>query len=285
MKTYIVEAFTFTGKLSDVYLFLDYALNAMEEPTVQQKSLSKWMNGVPELVRDERFLNKTTFSEKDLEAFALRAEEAFKESYLRKFNESTVTVLNLSLVMICTVLELFFEHVLSLIFRANSRTLLTLSKDKNISVEQFLKSSTYDDVLSEFIKKTTDHIMRQGTMDILKAFDNIGMKTNEIFSWANFTEEVQVRFAGWDGKKLNSIFEERHSIVHNNAIPLRSIEELLLRKDFFTKIIINISMLAWHKFYKYGVILDSHDKIRTAIKASGGDPTTYPPPPGSEQDV
>ncbi len=284
MKTHIVEAFTFTGKLSDVYLFLDYALNAMEEPMVQQKLLSKWMNGVPELVRDERFLNKTAFSEKDLEAFALRAEEAFKESYLRKFNESTVTVLNLSLVMICTVLELFFEHVLSLIFRANSRTLLTLSKDKNISVEQFLKSSTYDDVLSEFIKKTTDHIMRQGTMDILKAFDNIGMKTNEIFSWANFTEEVQVRFAGWDGKKLNSIFEERHSVVHNNAIPLRSIEELLLRKDFFTKIIINISMLAWHKFYKYGVILDSHDKIRTAIKASGGDPTTYPPPPGSEQD-
>ena len=98
------------------------------------------------------------------------------------------------------------------------------------------------------------------------------------------TEEVQVRFAGWDGKKLNSIFEERHSVVHNNTIPLRSIEELLLRKDFFTKIILNISMLAWHKFYKYGVILDSHDKIRTAIKASGGDPTTYPPPPGSEQD-
>lgn len=284
MKTYIVEAFTFTGKLSDVYLFLDYALNAMKEPTVQQKSLSKWMNGVPELVREERFLNKTAFSEKDLEAFALRAEEAFKESYLRKFNESTVTVLNLSLVMICTVLELFFEHILSLIFRANSRTLLTLSKDKNISVEQFIKSSTYDDVLSEFIKKTTDHVMRQGTMDILKAFDNIGMKTNEIFSWANFTEEVQVRFAGWDGKKLNSIFEERHSVVHNNTIPLRSIEELLLRKDFFTKIILNISMLAWHKFYKYGVILDSHDKIRTAIKASGGDPTTYPPPLGSEQD-
>lgn len=279
MQTHVIETFLYTGKLSDVYLFLDYALNAMEEPTVRQKALLKWMNGVPDLVRDERFVNKTALSEKDFETFAQQVEESFKESYLKKFNESKITVLNLSLVMMCTVLELFFEHVLSLILRANPKTLLTLSKDKNISVEQFLKKTTYDDVLNEFIEKTTDHIIRQGTIDTLKAFDSIGIKTSNVFSWANFTEEVQLGFAGWDEKKLNDIFHERHSIVHDNAIPLHSVDDLLLRKDFFTKIILNVSIQAWHKFYKYGIILDAHEQMRMAIKASGGDPTSYPPPP------
>ena len=279
MKTHIVETFAFIGKLSDIYLFLDYALNAMDDPMVHSKALSKWMKGVPEMVRDVTLVNKAALSAKDYEAFILRSEEGMRESYIRKFNESKKTVLNLSLVMMCTVLELFFEHVFAVIFKANSQTLLCLSKDKNITVEQFLKHTTYDDILNEFIQKSTDHIIRQGTKEILKAFDNIGIKTNKVFSWSNFTEEVQLQFADWNNEKLFEIFNERHSIVHDNAMPLQSVEELLKRQEFFTKIILNISIQTWHKFYKYGVILDCHELVRTQIKASGGDPTSYPPPP------
>ena len=283
MKTHVIETSTFLGKLFDVYLFLDYALNAMDEPTAHSKALSKWMKGVPEMVRDVELVSKAAFSAKDYEAFVSRAEEGMRESYIRKFKESKKTVLNLSLVMMCTVLELFFEHVFEVIFKANFQTLLSLSKDKNITVEQFLKHTTYDDVLNEFIQKSTDHIIRQGTKEILKAFDNIGIKTNNIFSWTDFTKEVQLQFADWTDVKLYDIFQERHSIVHDNTMPLQSVEELLLRQDFFTKIMLNISIQAWHKFYKYGVILDVHDQIRKQIKASGGDPASYPPPPKNKE--
>lgn len=283
MKTHVIETFTFIGKLSDVYLFLDYALNAMDEPMVHSKALSKWMKGVPEMVRDVKLVNKAALSAKDYEAFVLRSEERMKESYIRKFNESKKSVLNLSLVMMCTVLELFFEHVFDVIFKANSQTLLSLSKDKNITVDQFLKYATYDDVLNKFIQKSTDHIIGEGTKEVLKAFDNIGIKTNNIFLWTDFTKEVQFRFADWTDVKLYDIFQERHSIVHDSAMPLQSVEELLLRQDFFTKIMLNISIQTWHKFYKYGVILDAHDQIRKQIKASGGDPTGYPPPPKNKE--
>ena len=141
METHVVEHLVFTGKLSDVYLFLDYSLSAMDEPIVQKKALTKWMQAVPDMVRDERFVNKTAFSEKKFEAFALSTEEKIKESYLKKFNESKITVLNLSLVMMCTVMELFFEHVFTVIFKADPQTLLALSKDKNITLEQFMKYS------------------------------------------------------------------------------------------------------------------------------------------------
>ncbi|MGB2770240.1 MAG: hypothetical protein WBC88_10990, partial [Candidatus Zixiibacteriota bacterium] len=67
--------------------------------------------------------------------------------------------------------------------------------------------------------------------------------------------------------------------VHDNAMPLQSVEQLLLRQEFFTKIILNLSIKTWHKFYKYGVILEHHELVRRQIRASGGDPTSYPPPP------
>jgi len=279
MKTHVIETFSFTGKLLDVYLFLDYALNAIEDPLVQKKALSKWMKGVPEMVRDEKLIKKGTFSEKEFEEFVLRAEQGMKESYIKKFNESKKVVLNLSLVMMCTVMELFFEHVFNVICKANSRTLLCLSKDKNITLEQFLTYATYDDILSEFIQKTTDRIIRDGTKEVLKTFNNIGIKTPEIFSWDMFTEDVQIHFADWKDAKLFEIFQERHSIVHDNAMPLQSLEDLITRQNFFTRIILNISFLTWHKFYKYGIILDYHELIRRSIEAKGGDPSSYPPPP------
>ena len=61
MQTHVIDTFSFTGKLSDVYLFLDYSLNAMDEPIVQQKALSKWMEGIPDMVRDEKLINKAAF--------------------------------------------------------------------------------------------------------------------------------------------------------------------------------------------------------------------------------
>jgi hypothetical protein len=148
------------GKLSDVYLFLDYTLNAMEEPIVKQKALQKWIDGTLALVRDQRFIRKAAVPEKEFEAAVLQAEEAVKESYVRKFNDSRKTILNLSLVMMCTVMELFFEHVFAVIFKANSQALLSLSKEKNITLEQLLKHATYDDVLNGFIRKTIDTTIR-----------------------------------------------------------------------------------------------------------------------------
>ena len=278
-KTHVIETISFMGKLSDVYLFLDYALSAMDEPIVKEKALTKWMETTLNLLRDEKFFNKAALAEKGFEAILLKAEQKARESYVGKFNDARRTVLNLSLVMMCTVMELFFEHVSTAVFKANSQALLSLSKEKNITLEQLLKHATYEDVLNEFIRKSIDTTIRGGVREILKAFDTIGIETGKMFSWIDFTEEVQLKFAHWNDQKLVEIFDERNSIVHDNAMPLQSMEQLLLRQDFFTKLILNIGIQTWRKFHRYGVILEEHELVRSQIKASGGDPTSYPPPP------
>lgn len=278
MKTHVVKTFEYIGKFSDICLFLDYSLNAMEYPDVKRRSLQKWMNGIPDLVRNERFINKDLPKEQ-LEKFALKAEEQIKESYLKKFNDCNKIILNMSLVMICTVMEMFFEHIFLIIMNANPQTLLTLSKDRNITLEQVLKFNDYDKILDHFKEKYVEYITRQGTKEILNAFDSVGIKTNSIFSWSNCTDEVQKQFASWNDKKLIDIFNERHSIVHDNHYPINNVQEFILRNDFFKIIIGKLSIEIRYKFYKYGVILDSDEIMRNAIKASGGDPDSYSPLP------
>ena len=278
-KTHTIETISFLSKLSDIYLFLDYASSAMSEPSVKQKALGKWMYRALNSLRDSKLVNREALPLEEFAAFQVRAEEAIEESFLEKFNHSNKTILNLSLVMMCTVMELFFEHIFTVVLKTNPKTLLGLSKDKNVTVEQFLNYSSYDEVLGEFISKSIDRIIRQGTKEILKAFDTIGIKTSQVFSWSNFAEDAQLQFADWNSGKLVEVFDERHSIVHDDAMPLESLEELLQRKEFFDMIIISMSVQTWRKFHNYGVILDIQEQMRGNVEAPGGNPTGSPPPP------
>jgi len=115
--THVIKILEYTGKLSDIYQFLDYSLTAIEDPMIKDRSLKKWMEGVPSLARDERFFNVDLLGDQ-LEQFASMVEGQFRDSFLKKFADSSKIILNLSLVMMCTIMELYFEHVLKTIMDA-----------------------------------------------------------------------------------------------------------------------------------------------------------------------
>jgi hypothetical protein len=112
---------------------------------------------------------------------------------------------------------------------------------------------------------------------MLEEFNKIGIKSNEVFAWKITSPEAKRRLSAFDSGTLIDIFDKRHSIVHNNVYPVESVEEMLSIKDFFTQIIANLAHETMVVFYKYGILLDSHEQIRQAIKAEGGDPESYPP--------
>ena len=122
MKTHVIKTFEYIGKLSDIYIYFSITpLMLWNIQLYKKRALKKWMNGIPDLVRNERFINKDLPKEQ-LEKFALKAEEQIKESYLNKFNNSNKIILNMSLVMVCTVMEMFFEHIFLTIMNANPQT-------------------------------------------------------------------------------------------------------------------------------------------------------------------
>jgi len=213
------------------------------------------MDSVPELVRTKELYRKDLLPEQ-IEELAIRYEKRMADSFRGKLNESKKVVYNLGLVMLCTIVEMFLDHLLLTIFNANPETLLSLSNEKNIALKQFLRFKTYEEVLQDFKNKYLNHFNRQGIEIKLQDFQKLGIKLEKIFSWIRFDGGVQKRLAGSDQNTLVEVFNKRHLIVHNNLYPIEYLDEILIVKDFFEKIIINFSIVTFEKFKKYGVMLD-----------------------------
>lgn len=276
MKRHVIKDIDFTGKLGDIVLFVDFSVNAYQTSSIKEKELKKWLAGVPEMVRD-RNIFKSGLTDAQMEEASHRWERGIESSYRAKFDSFPNIALNLGLVMMCSILEQFFEHVLNVIFTSNIKTLLTLSKEKNVTLERFLAYNSYEEVLNSFKNKYLDHFSRLGMEDMLKEFDKIGIKKESVFSWALFTKEVQRRFAGVKSNTLVEIYKKRHSIVHEGLYPIETVEEFLTIKDIFTKVLLNLAYQTMKVYHKYGVILEAHEQIRNSIEAEGGDPDSYPP--------
>lgn len=255
MDTYTLQTFAYLNKLSDVTLFLIYSRNCFENPFIKEEELKKLMDGVPELVRTEG-LYKEDLSAEQIEELATEYEKRMADSFREKLNKSKKVVYNLGLVMLCTIVEMFLDHLLETIFDANPKTLLIISKEKNIALERFLRFETYEEVLQDFKNKYLNHFNRQGIEVKLQDLQKLGIKMEKIFSWVKFDESVQKSLAGSDQNTLIAVFNKRHSIVHNNLYPIAYLDEVLIMKDFFEKIIVNFSIATFQKFKKHGVILD-----------------------------
>jgi hypothetical protein len=255
VDTYTLQTFAYLNKLSDVTLFLIYSRNCFGNPFIKEEELKKLMDGVPELFKTEG-LYKKDLSPEQIEELAKGYEKRMADSFREKLNKSKEVVYNLGLVMLCTIVEMFLDHLLETIFSANPNTLLIISKEKNIALERFFGFKTYEEVLQDFKNKYLNHFNRQGIEIKLQDFQKLGIKLDKIFSWDKFEESVQKSLAGSDQNTLIGVFNKRHSIVHNNLYPIEYLDEVLMMKDFFQKIIINLSIATFEKFKEYGVILD-----------------------------
>jgi len=248
---HVIKCFEFVSKLSDVSLFIDHSLSGLEHKEVKQEALRRWMDGVPELVRDERLYEK-----KPPEEIARKFEKQMEESFSRKFDKSGLIVLNMSLVMLCTIVEVFLDQMLKTIFDANPRTLLSISPYKNITFEQFLGFRDYAEVMEDFKRKFLDHFNRQGIDEKLDTLYKLGLKKEQLFSWAMLNPEAQKRFAGLDDKHLGDIYKKRHAIVHNDVFSIGTVDDLLEIKNFLTKVVFNFSFEAANQFKSNGVVTD-----------------------------
>ena len=190
-QLHVIKCFEYVGKLGDVSVFIDHSLSGLQHKVVRDEALRRWMNGVPELVR-----NKKLYVKEPLEEVFQRFEKQMEDSFLKKLDSSGVIILNMSLVTLCTIVEIFFDHMLKAIFHANPKTLLGISPYKDITLEHFLDFKDYGEVLEDFKERFLEHFNRQGIEKKLEFLNKIGLKKEQLFSWKMFNEETQKKLVG-----------------------------------------------------------------------------------------
>ncbi|MCX6574816.1 MAG: hypothetical protein NTV82_00305, partial [Candidatus Aminicenantes bacterium] len=129
------------------------------------------------------------------------------------------------------------------IFLSKNESIIGLSEQKNITLSEIIKYRSHENIISYFKDKVLKAFSRASTEDQFKKyFGPLGFDVSKFFNMAIFNDEVQQKLTGWDLDKLIAIFNERHDIVHNGKKPLNSLEDLLIRREFFEKIVLNIAI-------------------------------------------
>ena len=166
--------------------------------------------------------------------------------------------------MMCSIFESFLIESLDIIFDKDNRYLIRLSQEKEMKLHKIIQHKTFDAIISYFKEKTLTAFSRDSVKDKFKKyFKRIDLDISKFFDMSRYTEKVQIKFKNWDLKKLDSIFVERHGIVHEQQYPLSYLNELYDRKQFFENIILNMSLEITDRFD-----IPNELRIRTEKKKS-----------------
>jgi hypothetical protein len=260
-----------SSRLSQLDLAIRFTLGALRkhEKALAQSSevasaLEKIKEGSYMLAQS---LTRDRLSREEVDAAAELELERFKKSFLSAA-PAVDLVLNLGLVMLCTQLELFVNHLLDVVLAAEPRRLLDLASDKEMKAREIVELGNYDEVLQRLRDKVIEEIDREGTRE--KFEKHLGkrfglIQPSQIRIAPAFPGLPLDAFKEWDLERLVDVFERRHRIVHRGEFSVLDYEELGKVQLFFMAI---QTVLAINAASKYSIRFDK--PISAAMALSYG---------------
>lgn len=247
----LIPVITYVRNLLNIYIFAEDISNLLKIPKIKSIVIEHKLSTLDDVLREYKIIpEKTSPLFQELNEELRKKIEAIVEEEKKRVEEIyPLTIINQSLSMMCSSFESFLIESLEIIFDKDNRTLIRLSQEKEMKLEKIIQHKTFDAVISYFKEKTLTCFSRDSIEDKFeKYYKTISFDISKFFDMSSYTEEVQTKFKGWDLKKLDSILVERHNIVHKQQYPLTSLSELHDRKQFFEKIILNMSLKITDKF-------------------------------------
>jgi hypothetical protein len=230
-------------KLTRVYIFAEDINRLLKTDSIKEALLAQKIKTLDET------LEELNIEKQDLPDELKEKIEGIVEEQKRFIEEYQLTIVNQSLQIACSLFEAFLIESLNAILVTKEQTIIGLAEQRSIKLEDVINLGDYNQVISYFKDKILTNFSRASTKEQFeKYFGELGFEIQKFFDMSNYKEKVQETYKGWDIEKLISIFHERHDIVHNGELPLISLEDLHIRKEFLRLLIMNISIELFLKF-------------------------------------
>ena len=241
-----IKLFNFMGRLTDARVFTADLLGM--HSANKQTLLAKMMRGVPEMLSNPKIWKHGPTDKNPIDTKAFLYSEMEKSS-MAKIDKYRLWIINQALVIYCTILDMALENLLDAIFRKNSNALYGASEAKSIDFKKLVALGSVEAVADDLRKK----VIRKFTFDdITQRFQflksNLGIEIDSVFNWENQEDSIKENLKGRALKELQAVYNYRHSIVHQDATPLNSEDELNIMSDFLSHTYYNLSSLVMDKF-------------------------------------
>lgn len=220
----------FTTRLTEIDMAVRFSLSAID---AQRDKTEPVLDNMATALRAEL----ANFPEDELD------KEIFLKSAIGQFRyevPSRVLLLNLSLVMLCTELEMFVTHLVDTILASDPRRLLQFAGEKHVSTRELIDAGDYDGVLSSLRDKVTDEITNSNVEDMFMS--HLGKRFKLISKDELCPARICQRqspiyplgVAEWNLQELKKVFSDRHDIVHRALSPVQDVEYIAKASQYFS---------------------------------------------------
>lgn len=241
---------SFMSRIGDALAFAADTLKLYKANS--EKLVAHKMRGIPMLITKSEYWKSTDGTPwkptpEILEFLAREIENATREKIEKHYPQ---WVLNQSLVTFCTILDSHLDSMLEVVFEHDPRILYGVSGAKNIELKQLVELGTVDAVIREIRAKeirnfSNDHIAKR--LEYLKA--RLSIETDRLFDWGFSDKDTDRRLEGLNLKSLEQFYQQRHDIVHRDATPISTFEELDIVSVFFLNVGAKLALLISQKHH------------------------------------
>lgn len=157
-----------------------------------------------------------------------------------------ITLLNQTLVMICTVFDTYLVDCFDVITYTKPDLLKSFTNDKDISVGEVIDVKTYDNVFNVIQSKVLKRFDFAGIEDKFKYFQKAGIETKDLFTLNNImAPKYNDPFS-----LILKAYNDRNDIVHRNKMKISSYEEISHISELMNHLIMHWGMLEFKKKFE-----------------------------------
>jgi DNA-binding Xre family transcriptional regulator len=250
----------YSGRLSRIALFVKFVMGAIAEFEVSLPERESFKKGQLDLIEGFQMMLEALENAPvmDPKEFAKAVRSAFVIS-----ERSRQLVCNLSLVMLCTEMEIFIEHLIDVILTKEPRRLKDLASAKQLSVAELMDCEDYDAVLRSLRRKVSKEVTDSSTRDMfLKHLgQRFGLFSEQELSYLRYGDQENIKLK-WGIAEIEQAYATRNKIVHEG--------QLVANEDFFYTVLAGFlwltAFLSWKAQKKYNLTVDSREILASWIQ-------------------
>lgn len=213
---------TYLSRIIDTFSFINDMEAKVDRNYVYEKSISAG-NGVKEIIQDPKlWLNNSVPSDETVQKMV----DIVSKKQFAKVNNYKKWILGYGLVMLCAIFDDFLINLLDEILVVNP---------------QFTSWYSKEEILARFMQET---IKGKYNLFITK----LNFKDTEFFDFSIFVPSVRIKFKDTDIIKLNELYKKRNKAAHSDGYVISDINELSEIREFFEKMIWNLSIKCRRKW-------------------------------------
>lgn len=196
--------------------------------------LSDSESNIDELMQEKSFWNDEPSDGQISERIGRMKLEVAQKKH-EEVGKFFATLFNQSLVMMCTVFDVFLVDCVAVITREVPSTLLLLGQNSDVGLKDVVTSRTYEEVFSIAQAKTVQQFDFSGIEDKLKKFEKLGVSRRDLFALSHdFINKYPDPYAF-----LCSIYQNRNDIVHRNTFKMSTYQDLDRVSEFLSHLIMH----------------------------------------------